>query len=38
MRTGGTTLNMYSSLDMEDDLCRLGALSMLMEGDRRLGV
>ena len=43
IRTGGMTSNLYSSLDMEDDLCRLGvfrlcAESTVMAGIRMLGV
>ena len=34
LRTGGTISGLYSSLDMEDDLRRLGAGSTLIEGTR----
>lgn len=35
-RDGGTTSILYSSLDIEDVLCRLGVRSMLIEGERTL--
>ena len=38
IRTGGTISNLYSSLDVEDDLCRLGVWSALIEGTRGLSV
>lgn len=38
IRTGGTIWKLNSSLDIDDVLCRLGAGSILMVGERRLGV
>ena len=36
--TGGTISSLYSSLDVEDDLCGLGVGSALIEGTRGLSV